>query len=85
MGEQSPAESVVREYQLALDALSDNCPETGAKLGDRAVDAQGQLSEGGVDESLLNILIDVNYNMPGGRLDSCQKAFLAYVLIRLGP
>jgi hypothetical protein len=84
-GEQLPAESVVRQYQLALDALSNNCPETSEELGDRAVDAQSQLSEGGVDESLLDIRNDVNSRMPRGRLDSCQEPFLVHVLIGLGP
>jgi len=82
------ADSVVREYQLAIDALDDNFPETEQQLGSYAADAQAYLAKNGVGDSLFNILSDVNQDfggyLQGGphELDSCHDAFTGYAIVR---
>ena len=80
-----PSDAVVSGYQIALDALGDNCDESEEELGDLAIAVQEELSTKGIEESVFNILTDVNSRMPGGHFDDCGRAFAVYVIHRLGP
>jgi len=73
----------VRTYQIALDALGDNCNGTDEQLGGYATSAQELLSEGGVEDSILNILSDINDGTPRGLRDDCRETFFQYALVRV--
>lgn len=74
---------MVRQYQLALDSLSDNCRDTEEELGTYAADAQAHMAENGVDESVFNILSAVNEGFFGqDGVDSCRDRFAAYAIFR---
>jgi hypothetical protein len=84
---EAPTETMVRKYQLALDALDDDCPETEEQLGRYAADVQAHLAESGLEDSLFNILSDLNLELGGGiegpqELDSCEDAFMGYAIVR---
>lgn len=80
------SDALVHKYQIALDALGDNCNESEDELGDLAIAVQEELTSEGIEESLFNILSDVNSEMPGGyRWDDCSRPFAIYIFSRLGP
>ena len=81
--QQPPGESLVHTYQIALDALGDNCNGTDEQLGGYAMSAQELLSEGGVEDSILHILSDINDGVARGLREDCRETFFQYALGRV--
>lgn len=78
---------LVDDYQAALDGLAADCGDSEERLGDMAVASQELLLNGGVSESLLSILRNVDLSIPSGsspRFESCSDVFGAYVVLRGG-
>ena len=76
------------QYEAALDQLSSRCDDhpSPERIADMAVVSQKQLAEGGVHESLLEVLEHVNQAIPGsGDPDQgCAVYFGGYVFARRG-
>lgn len=77
-------DSETARYSNILDLLESRCQESRTRLGDFAVVAQQRLDEEGVlEESLWDILANVNRSIPDSMQETrCADVFASYVVLR---